>query len=187
MAALVAALVFPMMAQAHPGHDEVQGVAAGMLHPLAGMDHLAAMLAVGLWGAQMGGRARWILPLSFVVMMGVGAALGMAGVQLPMVEATVLASVLVLGLMLALAARTPLVVGGVLTAVFALAHGHSHGAEVASQGSALGYGVGFMAMTLGLHLAGLGAGELALRIRREGALRMVGGLIVGAGAWMALG
>jgi len=78
------------------------------------------------------------------------------------------------------------VVGGVLTAVFALAHGHSHGAEVASQGSALGYGVGFMAMTLGLHLTGLGAGELALRIRREGALRIVGGLIVGAGAWMAL-
>jgi len=187
MAALVAALVFPMMTQAHPGHDEVRNVAAGLVHPLAGLDHLAAMLAVGLWGAQMGGRARWILPLSFVGMMGVGGAVGMAGVQVPMVESAVLASVLVLGLALAMAARIPLMGAGALTAVFALAHGHSHGVEVASQGSALGYGMGLVVTTIGLHLAGLGAGELAMRARQERALRIVGGLIVGAGAWMAAG
>ncbi len=185
MAALVAALAFPMMTQAHPGHDGVHGVAAGLVHPLAGLDHLAAMLAVGLWGAQMGGRARWILPLSFVVMMGVGGAVGMAGVQVPMVESTVLASVFLLGLALALAARIPLMGAAALTAIFAMAHGHSHGAEVASQGSAFGYGMGIVVTTIGLQLAGLGAGELAMRIRRERALRVVGGVILGAGAWMA--
>lgn len=139
---------------AHPGHAENQ-IAAGLLHPLTGIDHLLAMLAVGLWAGHTGGAARWQLPLAFLGAMGGGWLLGLAGVALPGRESAIAASLLAFGLVLALRADLPRTVQLALTALFALCHGHAHGVEL-SAGAALG----FFATTAALHGAGLGIAAL---------------------------
>lgn len=181
---LLAVLVSPA-AFAHTGH-ETAGLLQGLAHPLSGLDHLLAMLAVGLWAAQAGGRATWLVPLSFLLAMAVGGALGMAGAPLPVVELGIAGSVLVFGLLVMSGARLPLAAGALLTGLLAVFHGHAHGTEMAAGGSALLYGLGFLAATAGLHGLGLAAGLLA---RREWSARLLraGGAAISAAGLVLLG
>ena len=179
---LLTLLGLPLLAQAHPGHADVGGLTLGLSHPIGGLDHLLAMLAVGLWGAQLGGRARWLMPVLFVAFMLVGAGLGMKGLALPGVEQGIVASVVVLGLLLLWAGRLPLAPGAALIAVFALAHGLAHGTEMPVSTDALLYMAGFAISTALLHLAGMGVGSL-----RSGWLsRIIGAAIAVAGVGLAL-
>ena len=123
-------LVFaPMLAHAHPGHD-ASGFSAGVAHPVHGLDHILAMVAVGLWAAQLGGRAKWLVPASFISVMAIGGALGMAGMPLPFAEQGIFASVLILGVLIAAAVRLPLAASMAIVGLFALCHGHAHGLEM---------------------------------------------------------
>ena len=177
------ALVFALAAApalAHPDHGAAS-LASGLAHPLGGLDHLLAMLAVGLFAARQPGDARWMLPTGFVLAMLAGAALSAAGIALPAVEAAIATSVLVLGVLIARLARLPLTAALPLVATFALFHGHAHHAEMGA-GPALAYTLGFALATAALHLAGLGLARL-LPDTRAGrlALRVGGGAIAGAG------
>ena len=129
LAAVFAATVSP--AFAHIGLGSTASFAAGIAHPISGLDHVTAMIAVGLWAALKGGRALWIWPATFVGVMLVGGALGMAHVPVPFVEPGILASVVALGLLVALAIDLPIAIGAAIIGAFALLHGHAHGAEVA--------------------------------------------------------
>lgn len=156
----------PMLAQAHPGHGPGysqgynQGFSfySGLLHPWSGLDHLLAMLAVGLWASQLGGRMRWALPACFVASMLVGASFGLAGAKFGAVEQGIAASVLILGVLVASAKRVPLAFSLLLTGCFAIFHGYAHGAEMSAQNSALNYILGFTLSTAALHLVGLTLG-----------------------------
>jgi urease accessory protein len=157
----------PVVALAHPGHeghDITWDFRSGFLHPLSGFDHLVAMVAVGLWAAQLGGRARWLVPVAFVSVMALGGALGRTGLTIPGVEQAIAASVLVLGLLIAMAVRPPVAVGMGLAGLFAIFHGFAHGAEMPATASGLGYGEGFIAATVLLHAVGLGLGLLGARL-----------------------
>lgn len=172
---------------AHPGHPG-HGFDQGLAHPFGGLDHMLAMIAVGLWAAQIGGRARWGLPAAFLGFMLVGGALGVAGVPMPAVESGIAASVLVLGLLVATAARVPVGSGSILVALFAVLHGHAHGTELAGAASAWTYAAGFTIATALLHACGLGAGSaLARRAGMGGLVRLSGGAIAAAGLLMSLG
>ena len=146
-------LASPALAFAHAGHDH-SGVMAGLAHPVFGLDHLLAMLAVGLWAAQQQGKARWALPLTFVATMLFGGLLGFAGIEIPLMETGIAGSVLALGLLVALAVRPPLAVATALTALFALSHGVAHGLELPALSSPWGYAAGFVVATAALHAAG---------------------------------
>lgn len=174
--ATVATAIFSTAAFAHPGHAEI-GFAGGFAHPLTGLDHLLAMVAVGLWASQLGGRALWLLPLTFPVVMAAGAALGFGGVALPWVEIGIAGSVLVLGAMVALTLKPSLAVSLPLIALFAVLHGYSHGVELPADASGLTYGAGFAAATFALHLVGIALGLLANRIPVRFAARATGGAI----------
>jgi urease accessory protein len=171
-------LVAPL-AQAHPGHGPVDFV-SGLVHPLTGWDHLLAMVAVGLWAAQLGGRARWALPATFVGVMIVGATAGIMGLRPPGVEIGILASVLVLGVAVASAARLPLGAGLALVALAGLAHGLAHGAEMPLQADSLRFLAGMVTATAGLHAAGLAVGSAAGR-RSTALVRWAGAGIAAAG------
>jgi urease accessory protein len=153
---------------AHTGVSPAHDLTHGFLHPLSGLDHILAMVAVGLYAAQLGGRALWSLPAAFVGTMIVGGLLGHAGVPLPMVEQGIGLSVIAIGAVIAAGVRLPTVLGTALVAAFALAHGHAHGAEGAQLGSFVSYAAGFVAATALLHAAGIAAG---LALDRLGTLR----------------
>lgn len=178
--ALTFALALPSAALAHPGHDG--GFLAGLLHPFFGLDHLLAAIAVGAWGARIGGRATWALPAAFVVSMAIGGACGHAGLRFPASEIVIALSVLLLGAALAANAHVAAAKGAGVVAVFALFHGGAHGAEVPAQSGLLLYALGLCAATLALHLGGLGA-ALALRAR-PWILRMAAGPVALAGMAM---
>jgi urease accessory protein len=157
-------LIFsPGTAWAHVGVGTTAGLVNGFVHPIFGWDHLLAMVAVGLWAAQRGGRAVWLLPAAFVGTMALGGVLGSIGLALPGVEAGILASVLVLGALIAMAARFPLGIAVAVVALSALFHGHAHGAEMPQAVSGLSYGLGFCAATALLHTAGV---MIPLSLRR---------------------
>jgi urease accessory protein len=143
----------PALAVAHPGHDQA-GLAAGLGHPLLGLDHLLAMLAVGWWAAQQLGAARWAMPLSFLASMLLGGLLGFAGLQLPLLEGALAGSVLALGLLVAVAARLPLAIAIGLCSVLALSHGLAHGLELPNATSPWSYATGFLLATALLHAGG---------------------------------
>jgi len=129
----IAFLALPVLASAHPGHDGHEltwDFSGGFAHPLSGWDHLLVMIAVGLWAAQLGGHARWLVPAAFAGVMALGAALGEEGVTFPGIEQGIAASVLVLGLLIAAAVRLPVTAGAALVGVFAIFHGLAHGAEM---------------------------------------------------------
>ena len=150
LGALSLLLVAAPLAQAHPGHeghDFTWDFSGGFAHPLSGWDHLLAMIAVGLWAAQLGGRARWLVPSAFVGVMALGAALGHAGLMFPGVEQGIAASVLVLGLLIATAVRLPVAAGMALVGLFAGFHGIAHGAEMPATAGGLSYGAGFILAT----------------------------------------
>lgn len=176
LAALLAA--WPGLALAHVGHGDEGHFIAGLGHPLIGPDHLLAMLAVGLWAALAGGRALWAMPLAFLAGMLAGGIVGAGGAALPVVEPAILASVVVTGAVSALALAVPLGAAVPVLAVFGLAHGHAHGLEGPGGG---GYAAGFLIATAGLHLAGLAAGRLGLRLAR-----VLGGAIAFGGATLAM-
>lgn len=178
----VLGLLISSSAAAHHLNDS-GAMLAGIAHPFLGLDHVLAMLAVGLWAAQIGGRALWAVPVSFVTMMGGGGLLAVAGIALPAVEAGIAASVLVLGLFVTFAVRLPLVAGAALTGAFALFHGHSHGAELPAMASPLAYAVGFLVATGLLHITGVVAGR-ALNMCR---LQAAGACITIAGAALVAG
>nr|WP_315393008.1 HupE/UreJ family protein [uncultured Duganella sp.] len=167
-------------ALAHPGHAD--GALAGLMHPLTGIDHILAMLAVGLWGAQLGGRARWLLPASFVAFLAVGGALGVGGAALPMVEAGIVTSVLLLGLLIGFAVKLESVPAALIVGAFAVFHGYAHGTEMPAAGNAWLYAIGFVTASALLHGAGLWLGR-AVRAD-SGWLRSGGGAIAVAGMWL---
>jgi urease accessory protein len=165
-AAIFAAAAAPALAHLDP--LEHGSFAAGFSHPIFGLDHVLAMLAVGLWAAQVARAgahraALWIVPLAFVATMGLGFGLALAGIELPFVEPAILASVIALGLLVAVAVQLPASACAAVVAVFALFHGHAHGGELGSAG-ALAFGIGFMIATSLLHVAGIGMGFAILRI-----------------------
>jgi urease accessory protein len=175
--AALATAGFSSAALAHVGDHSHMSFAEGLAHPFSGLDHVLAMVAVGLWASQIGGRALWLLPLTFPVVMAVGAALGFGGVALPWVEIGIAASVLVLGGAVALALRPSLAVSIPLVGLFALLHGYSHGVELPAGATALSYGAGFIAATLVLHVIGIGIGVAAGRVPVRFAARTAGGAI----------
>jgi urease accessory protein len=162
---------------AHVG-GHAGGLASGLAHPFLGLDHVLAMVAVGLWAAQLGRPAMWLLPAIFPAVMAAGALMGANGVALPWVEAGIIASVLVLGAAVALRLRTPIAASAALIGLFALFHGHAHGTELPAAGSALLYGVGFVLATVALHAIGLGVG---VAMNRPVVMRTAGGAIAAAG------
>lgn len=174
-------LFLPGMAAAHGLHDEGTFM-AGAAHPVGGLDHVLAMVAVGLLAAQMGGRALWGLPAGFVAAMVLGGGLGAFGVPFPAVEPMILASIVVLGVAVALAVRLPAGVVLPAVALFGAAHGWAHGAEGPQTGLAL-YALGFATMTGLLHVAGIGLGRAlnALALRALGGAAAVAGLALTVG------
>lgn len=163
---------------AHSG-EEASGFTSGFFHPLFGWDHIAAMIAVGLWGAFLGRPAIYILPITFPLVMAVGGALGILGVPLPHVEAGIAASALVLGVCVMLAARPPLWIAALAVGFFAIFHGHAHGTELPEAANPFGYAMGFVIATGLLHLSGIAFGVLT----RSATGRVV---VQGAGALIAL-
>jgi urease accessory protein len=153
--AVVAALA-ATPALAHVGVGSTSGFAAGFQHPFSGLDHMTVMIAVGLWAALKGGKALWVWPASFVGVMLAGGALGMLGVPVPFVEPGILASVVALGLLVALAVDLPVWTGALIIGLFALFHGHAHGTEVPESAGGLEYMAGFALATAILHGIGIG-------------------------------
>lgn len=151
--------LFAGTASAHTGDHAVVGFASGFAHPFLGLDHLLAMLAIGLWAAQQGGRALWAVPAAFIVAMGLGGALVWTGGTLPQVETGIALSVLVLGLLIATRRQWAAPAGMALAAGFALFHGYAHGLEMPQAASPLLYAMGFALATAALHAAGI-AGTL---------------------------
>ena len=171
-------------AQAHTFGVPGTGLAAGFAHPFGGLDHLLAMVAVGLWAVELGGRAVWQVPATFVAVMIAGALAGMSGVPLPSAEVGIAASLLVLGALVATAARLPAMLGTALVAVFALFHGHAHGSEMPATVSAGLYGLGFALATAGLHGIGIGLGLWLRGTAARWTVRVGGAGIAAAGLAM---
>jgi urease accessory protein len=174
--------VIPVAAFAHPGGHF--GFAAGLLHPLGGMDHVLAMVAVGLWASISGGRATWAMPLAFIAAMVVGGIMGAKAVPFPAVEPMILASVILLGIAAALALQPPLVLALAGVSLFAMAHGYAHGAEAA--GGLATFGAGFVLATSGLHLVGFGLGFGLIQLDRRPVARALGLAVATAGVAMAI-
>ena len=184
LAAVLLAATTP--AFAHPGHG-AESFAAGVAHPLTGLDHIAVMVAVGLWAALKGQRALWVWPATFVGVMLIGGALGMAHVPVPFVEPGILASVVALGLLVALAVDPPVFVGVLVIGVFAIFHGHAHGAEVAENVGGFEYMTGFAIATASLHAIGIGFALTMQRASLRPAIRAAGAVCVLIGAGLYAG
>jgi urease accessory protein len=171
-------------ALAHTGAGSVSGFASGFGHPIGGLDHLLAMIAVGILASQQGGKSLWLLPVSFVAMMVVGGALGIAGVAVPFVELGIVGSVIVLGAVIALGKHMPTGAAMALVGVLAIFHGHAHGTEMPVDASGFEYGLGFAIATSMLHAVGLGLGLAAQKAAEKFApvaVRIGGGVIAAAG------
>jgi urease accessory protein len=179
---LACLLLLPSMAQAHSGIGSTFGFFDGVAHPLSGIDHICAMVGVGIWAAQRGGRAIWLVPLGFAIVMLVGGLLGMARVFVPFIEPGIIASVVILGLLVASAARLPLVASACLVGLFALFHGHAHGTEMPMTAAELSYGAGFLASTIVLHGCGIGLCVAANKSNAAWVSRYTGAAMVVCGA-----
>ncbi|MEM1139498.1 MAG: HupE/UreJ family protein [Pseudomonadota bacterium] len=182
------AILLTTPAFAHSGGEGFGGgFVSGFLHPIFGWDHVLAMVAVGLWGAFLGAPAIWLLPVAFPLMMAIGGALGVLGVPVPAVEQGIAASSIVLGILIALAARLPLVVALIIVAAFAIFHGHAHGTELPDATNAIAYSIGFVIATGLLHLGGIVFGLLTARPAGAIAVRGAGAAIAVAGAGFLTG
>jgi urease accessory protein len=177
--------LFATPALAHVGVGDHFSFMHGFQHPLGGPDHLAAMIAVGLWGAIAGGRRVWVWPLAFVATMIAGGILGRAGVALPMVEPAIALSIIVLGLLVAATVRVPVALGAVIVAAFAIFHGHAHGAEAPDTGW-LGYAAGFVIATALLHAIGIGVARLLERGSGLVPIRAIGGATAALGVFLLI-
>lgn len=174
---------------AHEQGGQALGFWTGLKHPLSGLDHVLAMVSVGLWGAQLGAPALWALPVAFPMVMALGGFVGLVGIPLPGVEIGIALSALLLGLVVMAEARPPLVAAAVLVSVFAIFHGHAHGRELPPGQSGLAYSMGFVVATGSLHGAGILMGLLHAWRTGRLALRVSGSAIALAGLvflWRAL-
>jgi urease accessory protein len=178
---LSTALLSSHAALAHTGNGVAGGLSSGFLHPLTGPDHLVAMVAVGLWGAQLGNPAIWILPIAFPMVMAFGGLLGIDGVGLPAPELMIALSAVALGSVVALRARAPLWAAALLVAVFAIFHGYAHGKEMPGAADAAAYAAGFVIATGLLHLAGILIGVLGRFPWGGATVRGLGGAITALG------
>ncbi|RWY64594.1 HupE/UreJ family protein [Rhizobium leguminosarum] len=186
----LAAAALPAVAYAHTGVGQTSGFMHGFSHPISGLDHILAMVMVGIFAFQLGGRAVWLVPATFVLVMAVGGGLGIAGVNLPFVEVGIALSVIVLGAIVALNVKAPTAVAMGIVGLFAIFHGHAHGAEMPEDAGGAAYAAGFMIATALLHAAGLGLGFLIARIgERQGpfVVRTAGGLAAVAGVGILTG
>jgi len=168
---------------AHGEQGEAYGLLTGFMHPITGVDHVLAMIAVGLWGAQLGAPAIWVLPVAFPLVMAMGGMLGLLGIPVPGVEYGIAASAIVLGAAIALEARPPLFIAALLVGCFAIFHGHAHGTELPPGQSALLYSIGFVVATGCLHAVGIGVGTVHRLMWGRRLLRGAGGFVALAGAF----
>jgi urease accessory protein len=175
----------PSLALAHADAGGAHGFMHGFGHPIGGLDHILAMLAVGLWAAQLGKRAMWAVPCTFVAVMVLGGVLGFSGIAIPFVEAGILASIFVLGVLIAAAVKAPLAVSSLVVATFAVFHGHAHGTEMPTSIGAASYAAGFALATALLHLAGMGLGLLMQQVQLQSLSRVAGGAIALSGLYLA--
>lgn len=152
---VLAGAFLPTIALAHTGVGDTSSFLHGFEHPIFGLDHVLAMVTVGIFAWQLGGRAIWLVPATFVVVMALGGALGISGIDVPYVETGIALSVVVLGAVVALGVKAPVAVAMGLVGLFAIFHGHAHGAEMPEDAGGLAYGIGFMMGTALLHLFGL--------------------------------
>ncbi|MEM7075250.1 MAG: HupE/UreJ family protein [Pseudomonadota bacterium] len=168
-------------ALAHTGDGHAGGFVSGFTHPILGWDHVAAMIAVGLWGAFLGSPAIWILPVVFPLVMALGAVAGIAGIPVPAIEMGIALSAVVLGVMIVFAIKPPIWICAVIVGTFAIFHGYAHGTELPSNVNALAYAVGFVISTGLLHMTGVAFGLLVRWPVGRAAVRGAGGLILFAG------
>jgi len=181
----LALFFFAFAAQAHTEQSTGGGFLTGFLHPVTGVDHLLAMLAVGMWGAQLGMPAIWVLPVAFPLVMAIGGVLGIAGVPLPGAEPAIVLSVILLGAMIAFGRRPPLVLAAALVAFFAIFHGYAHGRELPNQANAVDFCAGFVLATGCIHLTGIGIGTVTKLPRGAQMLRAGGTAIALTGCLLA--
>jgi len=181
--ALAAALLAPSAAWSHADLHPGGGFVAGFLHPISGLDHLVAMVAVGLWGAVLGPPALWLLPLAFPPVMALGGLLALLGVPLPGVEVGIALSGLVMGLMVLCELRPPLWFAALIVATFAVFHGHAHGAELPTGANALLYSLAFVIATGMLHLVGILLGEARRWPGGRAWVRLAGAGVALVGLW----
>lgn len=174
-------MLVPSIASAHTEAGNAGGFLSGFSHPLSGLDHIVAMVAVGLWGAFLGVRAMWTLPVVFPVVMALGGALGVVGVPLPGVEIGIALSGIILGLMVSFAAKPPLWVAAGIVGIFAIFHGHAHGEEMPASANAMTFAIGFVISTGLLHLCGIAFGLLVRWPWGRIAVRVGGGAIAAVG------
>ena len=188
-ACTLAGALLPNAAFAHTGIGDIGGFSHGFMHPISGIDHILAMVAVGLLAAHLGGRALWMVPAAFMTMMAVGGVLGMEGLMVPFVEAGIAASVVVLGLVVALRWTLPVAGAATMVGLFAIFHGHAHGTEMPMDAAGFNYGLGFVLATGLLHVAGIGIGVACGKAgaRAHLALRAGGGAMALAGAALLTG
>ncbi len=160
-------------ALAHTGMGATSGLAAGMIHPMAGLDHVLAMVTVGMLASQLGGRALWLVPSTFVLIMALGGAVRTVGIDLPFVEIGVALSVVVLGAAVALRVKASVAVAMGLVGLFAIFHGYAHGGEMPAEAAGLTYGLGFMLATAGLHGLGIGLHFLTSQVAKARSVMIV--------------
>jgi urease accessory protein len=177
--------LMPTIALAHTGAGGTIGLSQGFMHPLTGIDHVLAMMMVGVFAWQLGGRALWLVPITLVLVMAIGGMLGIASIGVPFVEAGVALSVIVLGAIVAFRIKAPVAIAMAVVGLFAVFHGHAHGSEMPENAAGMAYGLGFMIATASLHLGGIGLRFLIGRIgdkrgpilvRATGAVAAVAGL-----------
>jgi urease accessory protein len=179
----------PATAFAHVQQGEAAGFLTGFLHPISGLDHVLAMVAVGLWGAQLGTPAIWMLPVAFPMVMAMGGMLGLMGVPVPGIEYGIAASAILLGAAVLFEVRASLVVTALLVGVFAIFHGHAHGTELPPGQSALLYSMGFVIATGCLHAVGISIGAVHRWTWGEKLLRAAGAVVAMGGVffmWRAI-
>ena len=186
----LAAAALPAAAYAHPAIGEAAGFSHGFAHPISGLDHVLAMVMVGVFAFQLGGRATWLVPTTFVLVMALGGVLGATGVNIPLVETGIALSVVVLGAIVALNVKAPLAATLGIIGLFAIFHGHAHGAEMPENAAGAAYAAGFMIATALLHAAGLTLGYLIGRAgERQGLFvtRTAGGIAAISGVGILAG
>jgi urease accessory protein len=187
--AAVLILLCPGTALAHTQGGEATGLLSGLQHPVSGLDHILAMVAVGLWGAQLGRPAVWLLPVTFPMVMAFGGMLGLMGFALPGIEIGIAASAIMMGVVVAFEARPPLWLAAALVGFFAIFHGHAHGTELPPGTDALLYSIGFVIATGCLHATGIGVGLVHRWPVGQAALRVAGVVVALAGLgflWQAV-
>ena len=186
MLSIVAVIAGPATALAHVGDAQTHDLMHGLEHPLTGIDHICAMLAVGIWAAQRGGREIWLVPLSFMSVMALGGALATAGAQLPFVEPGIALSLVVLGLFVAAAVRLRLAVSVAIVSLFALLYGYAHGLEIPVAAFGVTYAAGYVLATAGLIAAGIAFGLLMRKLDSSQSVRLAGTAIALCGVYLGV-